>query len=75
MKLFLLKNIHADWGAYHNSIVCAETKEEALQFMPTGEFGFVKANYWASDPKFIFCQEIGDAHERCKKGVVIAAAS
>ncbi len=43
--------------------------------MPTGEFEFKNTSYWASDVKFVSCQEIGEANERQKKCVILAAGS
>ena len=76
MKLYLLsQNENKGYDTYDSMVVCAENKDDAITIHPNGSVFFENDfdSTWASNSSSILCEEIGDANESQKRGIVIAS--
>jgi hypothetical protein len=76
MKLYLLEqHDNLDYDTYDSCLVCAENEADARTIDPYGkEFKEnVQWSSWAISKDSITCEEIGEANDKQKRGVIIAS--
>ena len=76
MKLYLLEqNENNDYDTYDSCLVCAENEADARTINPNGE-EFKEGERWkgwALRKESITCEEIGEANDKQKIGVIISS--
>ena len=76
MKLYLLEqNDNNDYDTYDSCLVCAKNEYDAITIDPYGKEFKENDRYgsWALSKDAITCQEIGEANDNQKRGVIIAS--
>jgi len=75
MKLYkLTQDDNNGYDTYDSCIVCAENEQDAVTISPDG-FRKIGERYtsWALNISSITCEEIGEANENQKRGIILSS--